>query len=169
VQVTAGNDPRADLTGKNLAIAIMTIPLVALVALPLAALGHGWAYLPLTIGLAPCAVGITLAIGNVTSVRMPFGIADRRNPLAANSGRGCAAIFVFFGALLLEMLLATPIGVVAVIAISTLPLAAATVITVAAGSVYAWGLWLGGRRLAVDYAYWRMPEILLAVSSKRAN
>jgi ABC-2 type transport system permease protein len=167
-QVGAGNDPRADLTGKNLATAVMTIPLIVIVALPLAALTGGWWYLPLTIGLAPAAVGITVAIGNVTSVRMPFGIADRRNPLAANSGRGCAAVFVFFGALILELILAVPVGVVTAISLATLPLAVATVVAVVAGNLYGFGLWLAGRAMASRYAYWRLPEILDAVSARRA-
>jgi ABC-2 type transport system permease protein len=167
-QVGAGNDPRADLTGKNLAIAVMTIPLVVIIALPLAALTTGWWYLPLTIGLAPAAVAITLAIGNVTSVRMPFGIADRRNPLAANSGRGCAAVFVFFAALILELIFAVPVGVVTALSLATLPLFAATVVAVVAGNLYGFGLWFGGRAVASRYAYWRLPEILDAVSARRA-
>lgn len=167
-QVGAGNDPRADLSGKNLAIAVMTIPLIAVIALPLAALTGGWWYLPLTIGLAPAVLGITLAIGNVTSVRMPFGIADRRNPLSANSGRGCAAVFVFFGALILELIFAVPVGVVTAVALATLPLAVATVIAVAVGNAYGFGLWIAGRAVASRYAYWRLPEILDAVSARRA-
>ena len=167
-QVGAGNDPRADLTGKNLAIAVMTIPLVVIIALPLAAITSGWAYLPLTIGLAPGAVAMTLAIGNVTSVRMPFGIADRRNPLAANSGRGCAAVFVFFAALILELVLAVPAGVVTAVSLATLPLAVATVVAIVAGNLYGIGLWIAGRAIAARYAYWRLPEILGAVSSRRA-
>jgi ABC-2 type transport system permease protein len=167
-QVGAGNDPRADITGKNLAIAVMTIPLVVVIALPLAAVTTGWWYLPLTIGLAPAAVAITLAIGNVTSVRMPFGISDRRNPLAANSGRGCAAVVVFFAALILDLVFAVPIGVVTAVSLATLPLAVATVVAVVAANLYGFGLWFAGRAIASRYAYWRLPEILSAVSSRRA-
>jgi ABC-2 type transport system permease protein len=167
-QVGAGNDPRADLTGKNLAIAVMTIPLVVVIAIPLAAVTTGWWYLPLTVGLAPAAVAITLAIGNVTSVRMPFGISDRRNPLAANSGRGCAAVFVFFAALILELVFAVPVGVVTAVSLAVLPLAVATVVAVVAANLYGFGLWFAGRAIASRDAYWRLPEILSAVSSRRA-
>ena len=58
--IVAGNDPRSDLTGKNLATTIIVVPLVSLPAVVIAAVTHGWAYLPITVGLAPGLLGVVL-------------------------------------------------------------------------------------------------------------
>ena len=109
--VAAGNDPRADLIGKNLASLLVMVPLATVSALVCAAFTHGWAYLPLTLGLAPAIFGVLLGVGDVMSVRVPYAMPDRRNPLAFNPGQGCATLLAGFGALAIEGILLLPVGV----------------------------------------------------------
>ena len=108
--VAAGNDPRADLTGKNIASLLVMVPLATVSAFICAAFTHGWAYLPLTLGLAPAIFGVLLGVGDVMSVRVPYAMPDRRNPLAFNPGQGCATLLAGFGALMIEAVLLAPVS-----------------------------------------------------------
>ena len=80
--VVAGSDPRADLTGKNIATAVIVVPLVAVPALITASITSGWAYLPITLGLAP---GM---LGRGTRDRQPrLGVGSVRAARPAQSAR----------------------------------------------------------------------------------
>ena len=78
--VAAGNDPRADLNGKNLASLLVMIPLATVSAFVCAAFTGGWAYLPLTLGLAPAIFGVLLGVGDVMSVKVPVRDARSQEP-----------------------------------------------------------------------------------------
>ena len=54
-------------------------------------------YLPLTLGLAPAIFGVLIGVGDVMSVRVPYAMPDRRNPMAFNPGQGCATMLAGFG------------------------------------------------------------------------
>ena len=88
VSVAAGNDPRADLTGKNIASMLVMVPLATVATFVSALFTHGWAYVPLTLGLAPAIFGVLLGVGNVMSVRVPYAMPDRRNPARVQSRPG---------------------------------------------------------------------------------
>ncbi|MGO9873621.1 MAG: hypothetical protein ACLPVY_07450 [Acidimicrobiia bacterium] len=167
--VAAGNDPRSDLIGKNLASALVMVPLATVAACVCAAFTHGWAYLPLTLGLAPAIFGVLLGVGDVMSVRVPYAMPDRRNPLAFNPGQGCATLVAGFGALAIQAVLLAPIGVLAFALVATTPLAAATVATVVIANVYGATIWVSGRNIAWRTVWWRLPELLEAVSPRRAG
>jgi ABC-2 type transport system permease protein len=51
---------RADLAGKNYALALVALPLVLLVAVVLSVFTGGWAYVPAALALSVAAVGIAL-------------------------------------------------------------------------------------------------------------
>src|SRR5262249_57687751 len=51
--IVAGNNPRADLTGKNIATAVIVVPLVAVPALITATITHGCPYVPIPLPPAP--------------------------------------------------------------------------------------------------------------------
>ena len=114
VDVAAGNDPRADLIGKNLASMLVMVPLATVSAFVCAAFTHGWAYLPLTLGLAPAIFGVLLGVGDVMSVKVPYAMPDRRNPLAFNPGQGCATLLAGFAALAVQGVLLIPIAILAI-------------------------------------------------------
>jgi ABC-2 type transport system permease protein len=167
--VAAGNDPRADLVGKNLASLLVMVPLATVSALVCAAFTHGWAYLPLTLGLAPAIFGVLLGVGDVMSVRVPYAMPDRRNPLAFNPGQGCATLLAGFGALAVQGVLLAPVGILAFVLVTTQPLAIATIAAVAIANVYGATIWVTGRNIAWRDVWWRLPELLEAVSPRQAG
>jgi ABC-2 type transport system permease protein len=169
ITVSAGNDPRSDLTGKNIANLLVMIPIATVATLICAVFTRGWSYVPLTLGLAPALFGVLLGVGNVVSVRVPYAMPDRRNPLAFNPGQGCATLLAGFGALAVQGILLIPVAVFATITLNLLPLGAATVLTVVFANAYGAGIWLGGRRIAWRDAWWRLPELLEAVSPRQAG
>jgi len=167
--VAAGNDSRSDLIGKNLASVLVMVPLAAVSAFVCAAFTHGWSYLPLTLGLAPAIFGVLLGVGDVMSVRFPYAMPDRRNPLAFNPGQGCATLLAGFGALAIQGALLAPIGVLAFVSVTATPLPVATAITVVVANVYGAAIWVSGRNMAWREVWWRLPELLEAVSPRRAG
>lgn len=169
VAVAAGNDPRADLTGKNIASMLVMVPLAAGATILTALFTHGWAYVPITLGLAPAIFGVLLGVGNVMSVRVPYAMPDRRNPLAFNPGQGCATLLAGFGALAVQGILIAPVAALGAVLLHTQPLAIATIATVAIGNAYGGAIWLLGRRIAWRDVWWRLPELLEAVSPRKAG
>ena len=166
--VVSGDAPAADLAGKNLANALFVTPFVMVASLVFAAVSGGWSYLPLTFGLLPAALGVVLGAGNVTSVLAPYALPDKRNPTAANTGQGCIAGFTSLACMAAEALVLAPPAIVVAVSLATLPLAAATPVSIAVADAYGAAVWLAGRRIAARNAAHRLPEILAAVSPKHA-
>jgi ABC-2 type transport system permease protein len=167
--LVAGNDPRSDLTGKNIASVFVMVPLATVATLICAIFTHGWSYVPITLGLAPALFGVLLGVGNVMSVRVPYAMPDRRNPLAFSPGQGCATLLAGFAALAFEGLLLIPVAAVTAIALQTQSLPVATIVAVVFANAYGMMIWLAGRRIAWRDAWWRLPEILEAVSPRQAG
>jgi len=167
--VAAGNDPRADLTGKNLASVLVMVPVATVSVFICASFTHGWTYLPLALGLAPAIFGVLLGVGDVVSVRVPYAMPDRRSPLAFNPGQGCASMLAGLGALAVQCFLLVPIGIVAAVLVIATPLPVATVVTLLAANAYGALIWRTGREIAVRSVWWRLPELLDAVSPRQAG
>jgi len=167
--VASGNDPRADLTGKNLANALVMVPLATLSVFICASFTHGWTYVPLALGLAPAIFGVLLGVGDVVSVRVPYAMPDRRSPLAFNPGQGCASMLAGLGALAVQCILLLPIAAVTTVLVVATPLPVATLVAVAAANAYGVLIWRTGRDLAVRSVWWRLPELLDAVSPRQAG
>jgi ABC-2 type transport system permease protein len=167
--IVAGNDPRSELVGKNLATAVIVVPLVAVPALLTAAVTNGWHYVPISVGLAPGMLGVVLAVGNMVSVWVPYALPDRRNPLAGNPGQGCVGGIAALTALLVDAVILVPVGVVTAISLHALPLAPATILSVGCATAYGALAWWVGTRRASRYLWWRMPELLDAVSPRHAS
>jgi len=167
--IVTGNDVRADLTGKNLGTAIVITPIIIVPSVAIATLTHGWGYLPLTVGLAPGLLGVIFATGDVVSAWVPYALPDRKNPLVANPGQGCVGFIAAMGALAFDVVVLAPVGLVVAAMLSAFPLALTTVGGIVFASVYGYGIWLIGRRLAVGHLQWRMPELLVAVSPRQAG
>jgi len=134
-----------------------------------ASITNGWHYVPLTVGIVPGMLGVVLAVGNMVSVWAPYALPDRRNPLAGNPGQGCVGGIAAMAALLVDAIILLPVGVVTAIALRSLPLAAATILSVGCTTVYGAFAWRVGTRRASRYLWWRMPELLDAVSPRHAG
>jgi ABC-2 type transport system permease protein len=167
--VVAGGDARAELIGKNIATSLLVIPLVAVPAFITAAITGGWHFVPLTIGLAPGMLGVVLAVGNMVSVWAPYALPDRRNPLAGNPGQGCVGGIAALSAVAVDAILLAPVGVIVAVALDTLPLAAATPLSIVLAGSYGAAAWLVGLRIASGHVAGRMPELLDAVSPRHAT
>jgi ABC-2 type transport system permease protein len=145
------------------------VPLAAVATVICAIFTHGWSYVPITLGLAPAIFGVLLGVGNVMSVRVPYAMPDRRNPLAFNPGQGCATLLAGLSALAFEFILLIPVAAVTGVLLHTQSLGVATVISVVLANAYGASVWLAGRRIAWRDAWWRLPEILDAVSPRQAG
>jgi ABC-2 type transport system permease protein len=166
--IASGDDLGSDITGKNLATALFVIPLVLVTAVVFAATSDGWAYVPLTLGLIPAVLGAVLGIGNIVSVRAPYAVPERRNPLAGNTGQGCVAMLASMGALIAEGVVLAPAAILVVLVLGALPIAAATVVAITLTNAYGVVIWLVGRRVTTGIAASRLPELLDAVAPRHA-
>ena len=146
--IVSGNDPAADLLGKNAATMLLVVPLVAIPGVAAAAVTHGWAYLPLTIGARarharrhPRRRQCRVRMGAVRTPRSP-------ESAAANPGQGCVGALAALGALLVDGIVLLPVlGVTfAALTITTVPLA--TIVSVLFATAYGAVVWWLGRRAA---------------------
>jgi ABC-2 type transport system permease protein len=163
--VLADGQLRADLVGKNLGLAITTLPVVMFTAVLLAAVSGGWVELPIALLLALGAIGVQLGVGNVASIAAPVAVPDTSGNLwATSSGQGCMTGVLSLVALGVEAMLALPPGLAFVFtSSSTIRLLEATV-----GVVYGAGIWFGGLSLGYRLGRDRGPELLAAVSPRKA-
>ena len=161
VHVSAGPDPRGDLVGKNLALVLQVLPLVAGAAVALAAVSGGWLYVPGAIVLALACVATQMAVGNVVSVILPQPVSQSSNPWGMSSGQGCLTGLLVMLAMGAEMLLLLPAAVGTTITAVFRPAWLVVVIPVIAA--YGAGLWWAGLGLAAARLRGREPELLAKI------
>lgn len=168
MNVVAGNDPRRDLLGKNLAVATVAIPATAVIATIVAALTGGWVYIPLAVagGFAGC--GSALGVANVVSVRAPAPQPENPSNAWAGGGGGqsMAAGFTQLAALLIVAIVLAPLG--AFIAFSASMWTPGLFISLPLSIGYGALVWQLGLRSSVRWLWWRQAELLAAVSPRRA-
>ncbi|MGH9188091.1 MAG: hypothetical protein ACRD0U_20155, partial [Acidimicrobiales bacterium] len=168
LDVVAGNRVRDELVGKNVAVAVQVVPVVLIASLGLAALSGGWAYVPAALVLTGAGLGAGLGVANVVSVRYPMRLPEGSNPFAgAGGGQGCATGLVLFVCTLVQQVLLAPVAIAATLAALFAP--AALIVIAPAGAVYGWVLWRTGLTMAERWAWWRQPELLLAVDPRRSG
>ncbi|MEP7055367.1 MAG: hypothetical protein ABI912_08985 [Actinomycetota bacterium] len=168
MNVVAGNDPRRDLVGKNLAVAVVAMPATGVVAVVSAAITGGWVYVPLALlgGLAGC--GAALGVANVVSVRAPA--PQPENITNAWGGRGggqsMAAGLTQLAALLLVAVVLAPLGAFIWFSAQnwTPGLFVAAPLSVAYGAL----IWQVGLRSSVRWLWWRQAELLQAIRPQQA-
>ena len=150
---------RADLTGRNLAHALIAVPCllvldVAATAMTGSAPGDAVRAMAVALGI----YGITLGLCDVTSVMFPYAVPQRaHNPFAGpGTGRGCLAGLTSLGTMLVTGLFAAPLLVAAVFL--------ATPWLVLAGPLY--GLLMAGLggMVAANLGFARLPELLTEIS-----
>ena len=72
-------------------------------------------------------------------------------------------------ALAVQLVLLVPMGIVTAVLIQTVPLPVATLTALVLANAYGAFIWLRGRAIAVNDAWWRLPELLEAVSPRQAG
>lgn len=164
----AGDTIRSVLIGKNVAVTIEILPIVAVVGVLTAALTGGWQYLPAAIVLALAGLGVGLATANVVSVRYPIPLPESRSPFASSGGgQGCSTSFILFVCVMLQNVLLLPVAVAVAIAAFAQPAWMLVVVPIAA--LYGGGMWLVGLHLATNQGRARMPEILRRIDPARST
>ena len=159
MNVSAGNDPRSDLLGKNIAAALWTMTLITLAAGGLAVVSGGWTWVPLAVALSAGVLGVQLGVGNIMSVRVPTPMPESNtNPWAQNTGQGCAAGLLGLVALGVEALLLVPVAGLVLLGLTVWP--PALVIAAPAAVGYGWLIWRAGLNYASRWVWWRLPELL---------
>ena len=153
------HDLRADLAGKNLASALVAMPVFAVLYTALGLLTHQATYPASAFGMAACALGVTLGITSVASILMPYAVPERRASAfgGAGTGRGCLAGVANIAILVLAVVFLSPVLVMLVIWHTGLWLLA---VGPGYGAAMAWV----GRRAASDIGFRRLPELLAEVS-----
>ncbi len=166
--VASGSEVRGDLVGKNLAFALPGFALVAVVATLLAAVGGGWAYLPVTLCLAAGALGVLLGVADYVSVRFPFPVPTVSTNLWASSGAGagCLVGLVQLLAMAVEGALLVPFGILLGVGIGLWR--PALIVLCLAAPPYGYVFWRLGVRLGGEWLEGHQPELLAALSPRRA-
>ncbi len=152
-------DLRADLAGKNLASALVAMPVFAVLYTALGLLTRQATYPASAFGMAACALGITLGITSVASILMPYAVPERRASAfgGGGTGRGCLAALANFTIMVLAVVVLSPVLIMLVILHTGLWL---LLVGPGYGAAIAWA----GRRAASDIGFRRLPELLTEVS-----
>jgi ABC-2 type transport system permease protein len=168
LDVVAGDRVAAELIGKNVALVIRVLPVVAVVGVIIAATKGGWLYLPAALVLSGAGLGAGLASGNVASVRFPVRLPDNNNPFAGNAGgEGCASGVVIALCVIVQNILLAPVVIAAAVAAAVAPIA--LVVVAPASAVYGGLLWWGGLVSASKWARTHQPELIRAVDPVRSD
>jgi ABC-2 type transport system permease protein len=167
-QVVAGADPRGDLIGRNLAALLTGMVATAVLALVLAAVTGGWLYVPVAVCLGVGVLAVSLGVANVVSVHFAYPVPDDTSNLWAvqGTGQGCLVGMVQMVAFAAQSLLLLPLLALVVVGLLIWPPALAVVCPVAI--VYGVFLWRVGVGMGARWLADHQPELLTALSPRRA-
>lgn len=168
IDAVSGRSLGAVLAGKNVATAIVVLPIVTVVGAGIAATTGGWAYLPAAVGLALAGLAAGLATADVVSVRFPVRLPESQNPFSGSGGgQGCTTSLVLSVCWLVQSLLLAP--VLAGAGIALVVGGWAFLVVVPLSLAYGLGLWRLGLHVAARIADGRLPELLTEVDPTQAG
>jgi hypothetical protein len=168
IDVVAGDTMRSVLVGKNLAVVLEVLPIVAVVATGIAALTGGWIYLPAAIVLSLAGLGVGLATADVISVAYPVKLPENRSPFAGTGGgQGCTTGFILMVCALVQNVLLLPVAIAVAVAAFAGP--AFLPVALAVAAAYGAVMWIVGIHLATNWGRERAPEILRTVDPARSG
>ena len=163
----AGEDPRSDILGRDLALGLLGLPLAAAAAFAVAAVFGVWNLVPVALLLALATLLSLLGVSNAAAVVAPYPVPeDASNPFASNSGSpgaGCLQGLLLLATLLVHGLLSVPVALAAALPDTIGGRTAAA----GAAVLYGLGLLFAGTTLAVRRARNRGPELLAAIDPRR--
>ncbi|HEX2375874.1 MAG TPA: hypothetical protein VHO93_17985 [Actinomycetota bacterium] len=166
--VVAGADPRGDLTGRNLATILTGTVTTAALAAILAAVTGGWLYVPVALCLGVGVLTMSLGVADVVSVRFAYPLPDDASNLWAvqGTGQGCLVGAVQMVAFAAQGVLVLPLVALVVVGLVTWTPALVLVCPLAIG--YGVFLWRVGLGLGATWLTGHQPELLAALSARRA-
>jgi ABC-2 type transport system permease protein len=167
-QVAAGSDPRGDLSGRNLATMLTGTLATAALAVALAAVTGGWLYLPVALCLGVGVLALSLGVADVVSVRFAYPLPDDATNLWAvqGTGQGCLVGVVQMVAFAAQGVLLLPLAALVVVGLVLWPPALVLVCPLAV--LYGAWLWRVGLGLGAAWLTGHQPELLTALSARRA-
>jgi ABC-2 type transport system permease protein len=166
--VAAGADPRGDLTGRNLAALLIGAVTTAVLAVVLAAVTGGWLYVPVVLCLGLGVLALSLGVADVVSVRFAYPLPDDASNLWAvqGTGQGCLVGVVQLLAFAAQGVLMLPLAVLVVVGVVSWTPALVLACPLAIG--YGLLLWRIGLGLGAGWLAGHQPELLAALSPRRA-
>ncbi|HEV2921462.1 MAG TPA: hypothetical protein VG673_19815, partial [Actinomycetota bacterium] len=166
--VVAGADPRGDLAGRNLASMLTGMVTTAALALVLAAVTGGWLYVPVALCLGVGVLALSLGVADVVSVRFAYPLPEDASNLWAvqGTGQGCLVGVVQMVAFAAQGVLLLPLAALVVAGLVLWPPALVLVCPLAV--VYGAWLWRVGLGLGAAWLTGHQPELLTALSARRA-
>jgi hypothetical protein len=168
IDIVAGNRIRDELVGKNAALLVQLLPIVLVSSVVLAAVSGGWLYVPVALVIATAGLGAGLAVANVMSVRFPQRVPETKSPFGGNAGgQGCVTTLVFFAGMIVQGVLLSPVAIASALCVAFWP--TGLIIVAPACALYGYLLWRQGTAMAERWAWWRQPELLLAVDPRRGS
>jgi ABC-2 type transport system permease protein len=167
-QVAAGADPRGDLSGRNLATMLTGTLATAALALALAAVTGGWLYVPVALCLGVGVLALSLGVADVVSVRFAYPLPDDASNLWAvqGTGQGCLVGVVQLVAFAAQGVLLLPLAALVVAGLVLWP--PALVLACPLAIAYGAWLWRVGLGLGAAWLDGHQPELLTALSPRRA-
>ncbi|WP_067172487.1 hypothetical protein [Microtetraspora niveoalba] len=156
VAFSTERDVRTDFAGRQLAVAIIAVPLLLVLSVAASLIMGRPAWIAPAVFTAWGVLGVGLGVGAVTSVLVPYTLPERINAFSgAAPGQGGEAFLGSMAAMLGAGLLALPVMLPVFLGLTW-----ASVLAVPYGLLAAWG----GRRLGGVIGHNRLPEIVAAVS-----
>jgi ABC-2 type transport system permease protein len=167
-QVVAGADPRGDLTGRNLAALLTGMVATTALAVVLAAVTGGWLYVPVALCLGAGVLAVSLGVADAVSVRFAYPLPEDASNLWAvqGTGQGCLVGIVQMIAFAAQGMLLLPLLALVVVGLLVWPPALVVVCPVAV--VYGAVLWRVGLGMGARWLTDHQPELLAALSPRRA-
>jgi ABC-2 type transport system permease protein len=166
--VAAGADPRGDLIGRNLASMLTGTLTTAALAVVLAAVTGGWPYVPVALCLGAGVLALSLGVADVVSVRFAYPLPEDATNLWAvqGTGQGCLVGVVQMVAFAVQGVLVAPLLAVVVAGLVVWP--PALVLACPLAIAYGFFLWRAGLGLGAAWLTGHQPELLTALSARRA-
>ncbi|UWZ36679.1 ABC transporter permease [Dactylosporangium roseum] len=154
---------QVELAARALGVGILTFPLLAGGTVVVSVLTGHAAQLPAALGVGLCAFGISVGAAGIMSVIAPYPMPDTNNPFAMNTGRGSVKSLLSLVSMIVTWVLTAPLTV----AFALLP-AALSWLILPAGLIWGFALAWVGTRVAGHLLERRAPEVLVAVTPKKA-
>jgi ABC-2 type transport system permease protein len=166
--VVAGADPRGDLAGRNLASMVTGMVTTTVLALVLAVVTGGWLYVPVALCLSLGVLALSLGVADVVSVRFAYPLPEDASNLWAvqGTGQGCLVGIVQMLAFAAQGMLLLPL--LALVVVGQVLWTPALVLVCPLAVVYGWFLWRVGLGLGTAWLTGHQPELLAALSIRRA-
>jgi len=154
---------RVELRARAAAIALVALPVQAVVVVAVSLLAGTVTRLPAGLGMLAASFGAAVAAAALVSVLAPYALPENTNPFAINSGGGSAKGLLALVAMAGTVVISLPVLVAAVVLDSSPGAWLVLALGLGYGTAAAWlSTAIGGQLLQR-----RGPEVLAAVTARR--